>query len=57
MRELEMRNAWYLHPMEKQVYNQFETFIKNKKVELRAYFKQILYINFVVISQSLHVKL
>lgn len=31
MRELEMRNAWYLHPMEKQVYNQFETFIKNKK--------------------------
>lgn len=33
MRELEMRNAWYLHPLEEQVYNQFETFIKSKKAD------------------------
>lgn len=33
MRELENRNAWYLHPLEKQVYKQFEQFIKNKKAE------------------------
>ena len=32
MKELELRNAWYLHPMEEQVYKQFETYIKNKKI-------------------------
>ncbi len=34
MRELEMRNAWYLHPLERQVINQFDDFIKSKKAEL-----------------------
>lgn len=33
MRELESRNAWYMHPLEKEVYRQFENFIKNKKAE------------------------
>ena len=32
MRELEMRNAWYLHPMEEQVYKQFEMYIKNAQI-------------------------
>lgn len=30
MKELELRNAWYQNPMEKQVYKQFEDFIKQK---------------------------
>lgn len=34
MRELEMRNAWYLHPLERQVREQFKDFIKSKKAEL-----------------------
>lgn len=33
MRELELRNAWYLHPLERQVREQFDDFIKNKKAE------------------------
>lgn len=33
MQELEMRNAWYLHPLEQQVYKQFEQFIKSKRAE------------------------
>ncbi len=33
MRELEVRNAWYLHPLERQVRAQFEDFINNKKAE------------------------
>ncbi len=28
---LEMRNAWYLHPLERVIYKQFEEFIKSKK--------------------------
>lgn len=34
MRELEMRNAWYLHPLEQQVREQFDDFIRSKKAEL-----------------------
>jgi Zn-dependent peptidase ImmA (M78 family) len=34
MRELENRNAWYLHPLERQVHKQFEDFIKSKQAEL-----------------------
>ena len=34
MRELENRNAWYLHPLEQEVYKQFEDFIKSKQAEL-----------------------
>ncbi len=30
---LEQRNAWYLHPLEHQVYKQFENFIKTKKAD------------------------
>lgn len=30
MKELEQRNAWYRHPLERKVYKQFEEFIKNK---------------------------
>ena len=30
MRELEIRNAWYLHPLERKVREQFEDFIKSK---------------------------
>lgn len=33
MKQLEMRNAWYLHPLEREVYKQFENFIKSKKAE------------------------
>ena len=33
MRELENRNAWYLHPLERQVREQFDDFIKSKKAE------------------------
>lgn len=33
MQLLEMRNAWYLHPLERQVYKQFEQFIKSKRAE------------------------
>lgn len=33
MRELELRNAWYLHPLERKVREQFDDFIKNKKAE------------------------
>lgn len=33
IKELEDRNAWYFHPLEKQVYKQFENFIKIKKAE------------------------
>lgn len=33
MQELERRNAWYMHPLEKQLYKQFENFINNKKAE------------------------
>lgn len=33
MRELENRNAWYLHPLEQEVYKQFEPFIKGRKAE------------------------
>lgn len=33
MRELENRNAWYLHPLERQVREQFDNFIKSKKAE------------------------
>lgn len=33
MRELEIRNAWYLHPLERQVREQFNDFIENKKAE------------------------
>lgn len=33
LRELELRNAWYLHPLEREVYKLFEDFIKNKKAE------------------------
>lgn len=33
MRELEIRNAWYLHPLERQVREQFDNFINNKKAE------------------------
>lgn len=33
MRELENRNAWYLHPLERDVKHQFEDFIKSKKAE------------------------
>lgn len=31
MQELEKRNAWYLHPLERKVREQFDDFIKNKK--------------------------
>ena len=31
MHELELRNAWYLHPLERKVREQFDDFIKNKK--------------------------
>lgn len=30
MKELEKRNKWYTHPLEQQVYNQFEKFINSK---------------------------
>lgn len=33
MRELELRNAWYLHPLEREVRQQFDEFIKKKKAE------------------------
>ncbi len=33
MRELENRNAWYLHPLERKVRAQFEDFINSKKAE------------------------
>lgn len=33
MKQLETRNAWYLHPLEREVYKQFESFIKSKKAE------------------------
>lgn len=33
MKELEQRNAWYLHPLEWQVRNQFEDFIKKQLAE------------------------
>lgn len=33
MKQLEMRNAWYLHPLEQKVRDQFDDFIKNKKAE------------------------
>ena len=33
MQELEQRNAWYLHPFERQVRAQFENFINSKKAE------------------------
>ena len=33
MRELELRNAWYLHPLERDVRKQFDEFIKRKKAE------------------------
>lgn len=33
MRELEQRNAWYMHPMERDVIKQFDNFIKKKKAE------------------------
>lgn len=40
MQELEKRNAWYLHPLEKRVYEQFENFIKRKKSGIKsAYIK------------------
>ena len=29
--ELEKRNKWYTHPLERQVYSQFEDFINNRK--------------------------
>ena len=31
MHELELRNAWYLHPLERKVQEQFDDFIKSKK--------------------------
>ena len=31
MQELERRNAWYLHPLERKVREQFDDFIKSKK--------------------------
>lgn len=31
MRELETRNAWYLHPLERKVYKNFENFIRITK--------------------------
>ena len=31
IKELERRNAWYMHPLERQVYKQFEAFINSKK--------------------------
>lgn len=33
MKELEQRNAWYKHPLEREVYKQFEDFIKCKTAE------------------------
>lgn len=33
IKELEMRNDWYLHPFEREVYKLFEKFIKAKKAE------------------------
>ncbi len=33
MRELEIRNAWYLHPLERKVRAQFEDFLNGKKAE------------------------
>lgn len=33
MKELEKRNAWYIHPLEIKVKKQFEEFIKSKKAE------------------------
>jgi Zn-dependent peptidase ImmA (M78 family) len=33
MKELELRNAWYLHPLEREVRQQFDKFIKKKKAE------------------------
>lgn len=33
MRELENRNAWYMHPLERDVRKQFDKFIKSKKAE------------------------
>ena len=33
MRELELRNAWYLSPLEKEVREQFDDFIRKKKAE------------------------
>jgi Zn-dependent peptidase ImmA (M78 family) len=34
MRELENRNAWYLHPLERQVHKQFEDFVKSKQAKI-----------------------
>lgn len=31
MKELERRNAWYMHPLERQVYENFKNFIESKK--------------------------
>lgn len=39
MRELEMRNAWYLHPLERQVRNQFDDFIKTIQRNNQLYIK------------------
>lgn len=33
MQELEKRNAWYLHPLERQVYEQFKNYIENNKAD------------------------
>ena len=33
IKELEKRNAWYIHPLEIKVKKQFEEFIKSKKAE------------------------
>lgn len=33
MQVLEARNAWYTHPLERQVYKQFEQFLKSKKAK------------------------
>lgn len=34
MQELEQRNAWYLHPLERKVYEQFKEFIESKKADI-----------------------
>lgn len=33
MKELELRNVWYLHPLEQKVKKQFDDFIQSKKAE------------------------
>lgn len=33
MHDLELRGDWYLHPLERQIREQFDDYIKSKKAE------------------------